>query len=108
MGIRTILIVRSLLMLILFLSIIGLVVWLICFLLGVCGWTWGIISVSAMLLSPLLYPRIYAGPSENNILKYIKDVLSDIFFYKICTYVPSTRNEGMIHALSSIFAPAEV
>lgn len=128
---------RSLYKAILVISTIGFIVWLACSILGFCGWIWGIIPLSMMLLSYIFMPRNYYcesiprlkndtnidgqslddwifsdtisdGSLVGNIPDAVEDILSDMFSDELFTYAPTTIKKEKFHVYSSIFAPAEV
>ena len=48
---------RSILTIILVISILGLIMWIVCFFMDICGWIGGLIPLSMILLSCILMPR---------------------------------------------------
>ena len=118
-------IIRKLLRILLTISMIGFIVWLICFILGICGWLWGLITIFFFFLSIIFFPHYEAGgtiPMPNGSgstqkkgavgtkrihkLSAHKRKKNSTNFFP--TYLPPISINLSCSVFSSIFAPAEV
>lgn len=109
-------IIRSLVKSIIAISMMGFIVWFICFILGICGWLWGLITVIVFFSSIIFFPHYKAGSTipmsrrSSSIHKRSQslDIDDTIDRKKASNSFVNTNVivSGLVY--SSIFAPAEV
>lgn len=117
--------IRLLLTIILAISMIGFIVWLICFIFGICGWLWGVITIFVFFISIIFFPHYKAGGTipmpKGSGSTQKKGTVGTKRIHAYSAHKRKNKNKNTIHTylppislnlsdsvFSSIFAPAEL